>query len=106
MHVIAAKAVAFGEALEPSFRDYAVRVIDNARVLAATLGDRGYHVVTGGTDSHLFLVVGGWMADVLDSPDDRRRLDAVRDHVRELCLSFPLYRGLLKARRDPVPIAP
>ncbi|HEY7472140.1 MAG TPA: serine hydroxymethyltransferase, partial [Gemmatimonadota bacterium] len=56
MHVIAAKAVAFGEALEPSFRDYAARVIDNARVLAARLIERGYHVVTGGTDSHLFLV--------------------------------------------------
>ena len=166
MHVIAAKAVAFGEALEPSFRDYATRVIDNARVLAAALVDRGYHVVTGGTDSHLFLVdlrksgeltgkdaeaalgvagmtvnkntvpgetrspfvtsgirigtpalttrgmgedemrrIGGWMADVLDAPDDRSRLDTVRDRVRELCASFPLYRGLLDARRDPVPIA-
>ncbi|HJU86811.1 MAG TPA: serine hydroxymethyltransferase, partial [Gemmatimonadota bacterium] len=167
-HVIAAKAVAFGEALEPSFRDYAARVIHNARVLAATLVDRGYHVVTGGTDSHLFLVdlvrsggeltgkdaeaalglagitvnkntvpgetrspfvtsgirigtpalttrgmgedemrrIGDWMADVLDAPADRGRLETVRDGVRELCLSFPLYRGLRNARRDPVPIAP
>ncbi|HET6362370.1 MAG TPA: serine hydroxymethyltransferase [Gemmatimonadota bacterium] len=166
MHVIAAKAVAFGEALEPSFRDYAARVIDNARALAATLVDRGYHVVTGGTDSHLFLVdlqksgeltgkdaeaalglagmtvnkntvpgetrspfvtsgirigtpalttrgmneeemgrIGGWMADVLDAPEDRDRLSAVREQVRELCASFPLYRGLLDARRAPVPIA-
>ncbi|MGH7565612.1 MAG: serine hydroxymethyltransferase [Gemmatimonadota bacterium] len=56
MHVIAAKAVAFGEALQPSFKDYAVQVIANARALAAALIARGYHVVTGGTDSHLFLV--------------------------------------------------
>ena len=56
MHVIAAKAVAFKEALEPEFRDYARQVVENAKVLAATLIGRGYHVVTGGTDSHLFLV--------------------------------------------------
>jgi glycine hydroxymethyltransferase len=56
MHVIAAKAVAFGEALQASFRDYAAQVIANARALAATMMSRGYHVVTGGTDSHLFLV--------------------------------------------------
>ncbi len=167
MHVIAAKAVAFGEALEPSFRDYAARVIDNARVLAATLIERGYFVVTGGTDSHLFLVdlgksgqltgkdaeaalglagitvnkntvpgetrspfvtsgirvgtpalttrgmgeeemrrIGSWMADVLDAPNDRGNLTAIRDRVREFCLSFPLYRGLLDARRAPVSLAP
>ncbi|MGH7564766.1 MAG: serine hydroxymethyltransferase, partial [Gemmatimonadota bacterium] len=56
MHVIAAKAVAFKEALEPEFRDYARQVVENAKVLAAALVERGYHVVTGGTDSHLFLV--------------------------------------------------
>jgi glycine hydroxymethyltransferase len=56
MHVIAAKAVAFGEALEPSFREYAAQVVANARALAAALIVRGYHVVTGGTDSHLFLL--------------------------------------------------
>ncbi len=56
MHVIAAKAVSFREALEPAFRDYAHQVIANARALAAVLIDRGYKVVTGGTDSHLFLV--------------------------------------------------
>jgi glycine hydroxymethyltransferase len=56
MHVIAAKAVAFKEALEPEFRDYARQVVENAKTLAATLIERGYHVVTGGTDSHLFLV--------------------------------------------------
>lgn len=56
MHVIAAKAVAFGEALQPSFKEYAQAVVDNARVLAATLTRRGVSIVSGGTDSHLMLV--------------------------------------------------
>jgi len=56
MHVVAAKAVCFREALDESFRIYASRVVENARVLAATLVERGFAVVTGGTDSHLFLV--------------------------------------------------
>ena len=56
MHVIAAKAVAFGEALQPSFRDYARRVVENARALAAALGERGYDLVADGTDTHLILV--------------------------------------------------
>jgi glycine hydroxymethyltransferase len=55
MHVIAAKAVAFGEALTPEFAKYASDVVDNAKTLAATLIDRGYAVVSGGTDNHLFL---------------------------------------------------
>jgi glycine hydroxymethyltransferase len=56
MHVIAAKAVAFKEALEPSFRDYQQQVLDNARAMAETFIGRGYKVVSGGTDDHLFLV--------------------------------------------------
>ena len=56
MHVIAAKAVALGEALEPSFRDYARAVVDNAHALADTLMQRGYDIVSGGTDTHLMLV--------------------------------------------------
>ena len=56
MHVIAAKAVAFGEALRPEFRAYQARVVDNAKALAATLVDQGLAIVTGGTDSHLMLV--------------------------------------------------
>ncbi|WP_454629990.1 serine hydroxymethyltransferase [Bradyrhizobium cenepequi] len=56
MHVIAAKAVAFGEALTPEFRQYASDVINNASTLANTLMERGYSVVSGGTDNHLFLV--------------------------------------------------
>ncbi|HEX9006714.1 MAG TPA: serine hydroxymethyltransferase [Bacteroidota bacterium] len=56
MHVIAGKAVAFGEALEPSFEEYARQVILNARALAARLVALGYDVVSGGTDNHLMLV--------------------------------------------------
>jgi len=56
MHVIAAKAVALGEALTLDFRVYQERVLDNARVLATVLQDRGLRIVSGGTDSHMFLV--------------------------------------------------
>jgi glycine hydroxymethyltransferase len=56
MHVIAAKAVAFGEALRPEFKVYAHAVVDNAKALAASLAERGYDLVTGGTDNHLMLV--------------------------------------------------
>ncbi|MSO85147.1 MAG: serine hydroxymethyltransferase [Rhodospirillales bacterium] len=56
MHVIAAKAVAFGEALEPAFKGYARAVVENAKVLAKTLQERGFDIVSGGTDSHLMLV--------------------------------------------------
>ncbi|HEU4821276.1 MAG TPA: serine hydroxymethyltransferase [Qipengyuania sp.] len=56
MHVIAAKAVAFREALRPEFRDYARRVVDNARALAASLEENGLRVVSGGTDNHSMLV--------------------------------------------------
>lgn len=56
MHVVAAKAVAFGEALRPEFKDYAARVIENAQVLAATLKERGAAIVSGGTDTHLALI--------------------------------------------------
>jgi len=56
MHVIAAKAVAFKEALDPAFRDYQIRVVDNARAMAGVMSDRGHKIVSGGTDNHLFLV--------------------------------------------------
>ena len=56
MHVIAAKAVAFGEALRPEFREYSAQVVANARALAASLVDGGLDIVTGGTDTHLMLV--------------------------------------------------
>ena len=56
MHVIAAKAVAFKEALEPSFTDYQKQVVLNAKAMASTLMSRGYKVVSGGTENHLMLV--------------------------------------------------
>jgi glycine hydroxymethyltransferase len=56
MHVIAAKAVAFKEALEPSFKDYQTQVVKNAKAMAKTLIERGYKVVSGGTENHLMLI--------------------------------------------------
>ena len=56
MHVIAAKAAAFKEALSPEFKEYQQRIIDNARTLAETLQKRGFTIVSGGTDNHLMLV--------------------------------------------------
>ncbi len=56
MHVIAAKAVCFKEALEPDFKEYAGRIIENAQALANGLMKRGFHLVSGGTDNHLMLV--------------------------------------------------
>jgi glycine hydroxymethyltransferase len=56
MHVIAAKAVALGEALKPGFRGYQQRVLDNARIMARTLAERGLRVVSGRTDCHMFLL--------------------------------------------------
>jgi glycine hydroxymethyltransferase len=69
MHVIAGKAVAFGEALRPEFRRYARQVVDNARTLAAELAAGGVRLVSGGTDNHLMLVdvtplgIGGRLAE-------------------------------------------
>jgi glycine hydroxymethyltransferase len=56
MHVIAAKAVAFKEAMQPEFRDYQRQVVANARAMAGVFLERGYKIVSGGTDNHLFLV--------------------------------------------------
>ena len=56
MHIIAAKAVAFGEALKPEFKDYTKKVVANAKVLADKLSDHGLDIISGGTDSHLILV--------------------------------------------------
>lgn len=56
MHVIAAKAVAFGEALQPEFKRYSQRVLDNAKALASSLQAEGFRLVSGGTDNHLMLV--------------------------------------------------
>ena len=56
MHIIAAKAAAFGEALRPEFGEYSAAVVDNAQTLAKTLIDGGLDIVSGGTDTHLVLV--------------------------------------------------
>jgi len=56
MHVIAAKAVAFGEALQPDFKAYQTNIVENAKALAQALMDRGFRLVSGGTDNHLMLV--------------------------------------------------
>ena len=56
MHTIAAKAVCFGEALEPEFKDYQKRIVENAKALSEGLLKRGFNLVSGGTDNHLMLV--------------------------------------------------
>src|SRR5258708_20086955 len=56
MHVIAAKAVCFHEALQPAFRDYQQQITSNAKALAASLERKGFRIVSGGTDNHLMLV--------------------------------------------------
>src|SRR5205823_253049 len=56
MHVVAAKAIGFGEALQPAFRSYAAQIVANARTLAHELTTRGFRLVSGGTDNHLILV--------------------------------------------------
>ena len=56
VHIIAAKAVCFGEALQPCFKDYARQIVANAKVLAQTLVDEGFRVISGGTDTHLMLI--------------------------------------------------
>jgi glycine hydroxymethyltransferase len=56
MHVIAAKAVSFKEALQPAFAEYAQQIVDNAQAMGAELTERGYDLVSGGTDNHLVLI--------------------------------------------------
>jgi glycine hydroxymethyltransferase len=71
MHIIAAKAVCFGEALQPEFKHYAQQIVDNAKVLAEALQSEGFRLVSGGTDNHLMLVdvgakgISGRQAEVL-----------------------------------------
>ena len=70
MHVIAAKAVAFQEALQPEFKAYCAQIIANARAMARGLQDRGYKIVSGGTDNHLFLL------DLVDKDITGKEADA------------------------------
>jgi glycine hydroxymethyltransferase len=77
MHVIAAKAVAFKEALEPEFKAYGAQIIANARAMTRALQDRGYKIVSGGTDNHLFLL------DLVDKDITGKDADAAlgRAHI-------------------------
>jgi glycine hydroxymethyltransferase len=75
MHVIAAKAVAFGECLQPSFKTYAAQVVANAKALAKALTDRGYRITTGGTDNHLMLVDLRRKSDQLTGADAEKWLE-------------------------------
>ena len=151
MHVIAGKAIAFGEALKPEFKTYQAQVIKNAQVLVNSLQSRGYRIISGRTESHVFLVdlrpqkltgkeadillgkahitinknsipddpespfvtsgirlgtpaittrgfkekesalVGEYIADVLDSPEDKAIIEKVRKKVNDLTKKFPVY---------------
>lgn len=153
MHVILAKAVAFGEALKPEFKEYQAQVLKNTRIMAETLAEKGFRIVSGTTENHLFLVdlrsteltgreaanlleeagiivnknlipyderkptetsgirlgapaittrgmkdaearrIGEWIAEVLRHPQDGARRERIRNEVRELCRSFPIYRN-------------
>ena len=150
-HVIAAKAVAFGEALKEDFKTYQKQVVKNAKALASTLMEKGFDLVTKGTDNHLLLLdlsqreltgkdgeivldkagitvnkntvpnekrspfvtsglrlgtpalttrgmkeeemhlIGQWIADILDKPQDESLIKNVNEQVRELCKNFPIY---------------
>jgi glycine hydroxymethyltransferase len=157
MHVIAAKAVAFREAATEEFREYVRQVVANARVLGDAILERGFRLVSGGTDNHLLLLdlsdreltgkaaeaaledarittnkntvpgekrspfvtsgvrigtaalttrgmdeddmrrIGGWIADVLEAPEDEEVQRRVRDGVAELAAARPLYPGWREA---------
>ncbi len=79
MHAIAAKAVAFGEALRPEFKDYARQIVDNARALADGLMDGGLNLVSGGTDNHLMLV------DLRGTGITGKELEELLDEVGVTC---------------------
>ena len=74
-HVIAGKAVCFGEALQPAFREYARKIVDNAQVLAGALMERGVQLVSGGTDNHLMLI--DLRSEACTGKELEVRLDAV-----------------------------
>ena len=86
MHVIAAKAVALGEALQPSFKEYAKQVIKNAKVLADELTADGFRIVTGGTDNHLMLV--DLTSKHLTGKEAQNLLDAVNITVNKNTIPF------------------
>lgn len=76
MHIIAAKAVAFGEDLKPEFKNYSRQIVKNAKALAGALTSRGYRLVSGGTDNHLMLVDLRGKAEHLTGADVEKALEA------------------------------
>ncbi|MCC6677123.1 MAG: serine hydroxymethyltransferase [Phycisphaerales bacterium] len=76
MHIIASKAVAFGECLKPEFKTYARQTVQNARALAAALIEKGFRITTGGTDNHLMLVDLRGKSDQLTGADAEKWLEA------------------------------
>lgn len=86
VHVIAAKAVAFGEALKPEFKDYQRQVMANAKALAAGLVDEGFRIVSGGTDNHLMLV--DVFAKGITGKDAEELLDTVNITVNKNTIPF------------------
>jgi glycine hydroxymethyltransferase len=86
MHSIAAKAVAFAEALSDEFKDYAAQVVANARAMASTLTDEGLRIVSGGTDNHLMLV--DLRPVSLTGKEAEARLDAVGITVNKNAIPY------------------
>jgi glycine hydroxymethyltransferase len=86
VHVIAAKAVAFGEALKPEFTAYQQQVIDNARALAAALAEEGFRIVSGGTDNHVMLV--DVFSQGITGKDAEELLDRVNITVNKNAIPF------------------
>ena len=155
MHVIAAKAVAFKEALQPEFKEYQTQIVKNAQTMAERLKEHGFNILTGGTDTHLVLVdlinkeltgketeealdragitvnknavpfdpnppmitsgmrigtpaittrgmkeqemviISDLIAKAVENKDNENELKKIEGEVRELCLSFPIYKELL-----------
>ena len=88
MHVIAAKAVAFKQAMQPEFKDYQRRVISNAKCLAGELAKKGYRIVSGGTDNHLLLV--DLAPRNITGKDAAEALDRARITVNKNLIPFDL----------------
>lgn len=88
VHIIAAKAVAFGEALQPSFKDYQTQVLANAKTLAKTLQDEGLRIISGGTDNHLMLVDVFLDGKGITGKEAEKALDEVHITVNKNTIPF------------------
>lgn len=88
VHIIAGKAVAFGEALQPSFKEYQQQILDNAQILAKTLQDEGLRIVSGGTDNHLMLVDVFLDGKGITGKEAEKALDEVHITVNKNTIPF------------------